>query len=69
MLDDFREQARSSYLEEEDAFEMEEERVTKRLFLGLTPIQRLMLALMLLVLTCLLGSFLLLVTGKVAILL
>ncbi|HSQ26876.1 MAG TPA: hypothetical protein VLM80_07105 [Anaerolineales bacterium] len=69
MLDDFRQQANASFLEEPELEEKNPEAVAKpasgKKFLGLTPVQRLFVALMLLTLTCLLGSLLLLVTEKV----
>jgi hypothetical protein len=63
MLDDFRQQA------EEISFEEEEERPRrpKKYFLGMTPFQRFVLATMLLIITCVLSSFALLVTERVVI--
>jgi hypothetical protein len=67
MLDDFREQANSSPLFNEDenldlnAFSPR----TRRLFLGMTPAQRFVIAVMLLAIVCLLGTFFLLVTEKI----
>ncbi len=70
MLDDFREQANASFLDEPEPEEIIPEandRTTSgKKFLGLTPGQRLLVALMLFGLTCLLGSMLLLVTEKVS---
>ena len=69
MLDDFRQQANASFLEEPELEEKVPEAPAKsdsgKKFLGLTPVQRLFVALMLLTLTCLIGSLLLLVTEKV----
>lgn len=69
MLDDFRQQANASFLEEPELEEKIPEMVAKptsgKKFLGLTPVQRFFVAFMLLTLTCLLGSLLLLVTEKV----
>ena len=69
MLEDFRQQANASFLEEPELEEKIPEAASKpasgKKFLGLTPVQRLSVALMLLTLTCLLGSLLLLVTEKV----
>jgi hypothetical protein len=66
MLDDFREQAKASFLEEpEEKFPEETDKsASGKKFLGLSPAQRLLVALMLLCLTCLVGSLLLLVTEK-----
>jgi hypothetical protein len=68
MLDDFREQAKASFLEEpelDEKFPEETDKSTSgKKFLGLSPAQRLLVALMLLCLTCLVGSLLLLVTEK-----
>lgn len=70
MLDDFREQANLSFLEEpkpqEKIPEANDRAASGKKFLGMTPVQRLLVSLMLLGLTCLLGSMLLLVTEKVA---
>jgi hypothetical protein len=69
MLDDFRQQANASFLEEPEREEKIPEVAAKpysgKKFLGLTPVQRFFVAVMLLTLTCLLGSLLLLVTEKV----
>lgn len=71
MLDDFRNQAESSDFfdeEEEEGFTFEEIAPARRRsrFLGLSPAQRFSLALMLLLLTCLVSSLCLLVTGRIA---
>ena len=67
MLDDFRHQADSSLFDEEETPSFDElPSVTKREFLGLSPVQRFVIALLLLFLVVLLSSFCLLVTGKVA---
>jgi hypothetical protein len=68
MFDDFREQG-SSFLDETEEEGLVEapgkaERPRGR-FLGMTPLQRFVIAAMLLVLTCLLSAFCLLVTQKV----
>ena len=69
MLDDFRQQANASFLEEPELEEKIPELAAKpasgKKFLGLSPVQRFFVAVMLLTLTCLLGSLLLLVTEKV----
>jgi hypothetical protein len=65
MLDDFRQQANSSAFEEqEEAPAFDEPRRADRRFLGMTPAQRFIIALILLMVTCLLGSFCLLVTER-----
>lgn len=64
MLDDFRQQA------DETPFEEEEIRLPPRphkYFLGMSPFQRFVIALMLLLITCVLSGFALLVTEKVVI--
>lgn len=66
MLDDFREQANASAFEGQDetpAFDGP--RRADRSFLGMTPAQRFVVALIFLMVTCLLGSFCLLVTERV----
>jgi len=65
MLDDFRQQANASeFLDEEEAPQFEETEQPRK-FLGMTPAQRFVIALMLLMITCLLSTFCLLVTEKV----
>lgn len=64
MLDDFRQQAEEIPFEEE---EVERPRRPKKYFLGMTPFQRFVLATMLLIITCVLSSFALLVTEKIVI--
>jgi len=65
MLDDFREQANEAALfEEEDLFD-ELPPPPARHFLGMTPAQRFVVALMLLTITLILSTFCLLVTEKV----
>jgi hypothetical protein len=66
MLEDFRAQANASSFDEDDQKAYEEPAVeTRRHFLGMSPVQRFVIALMLLFLVCLLGSFFLLVTEKI----
>jgi hypothetical protein len=66
MLEDFRAQANASSFDEEEQKAYEESAVeTRRHFLGMSPVQRFVVALMLLFLVCLLGSFFLLVTEKI----
>jgi hypothetical protein len=64
MLDQFREDADASLVfedEERDPFEIPR----RRPFLGMTPLQRFVVALMLLVIACVLSSFCLIVTEKI----
>lgn len=67
MLDDFRKQADDTEYEALDYQEIPEDGETgyDDRFLGLTPIQRLFIALLILVITILVGTLCLLVTGKV----
>jgi hypothetical protein len=69
MLDDLREQADSAeFLEEEGDFFGYDEAPSMRaqLFMGMTPVQRFVIAVMILMMTCILSSFCLLVTEKIA---
>ena len=69
MLDDLREQASDSdYFDaEEESYDFEEEvpNAPRRKFLGMTPVQRFVIAVMLLFTTCILSTFCLLVTERV----
>jgi hypothetical protein len=70
MFDDLREKATDDdfFEETEDDFEYDYETISTSnpaLFLGMTPIQRLVIAVMILLMACVMGSFLLLVTEKV----
>lgn len=66
MLEDFRTQANASSFDEEENKVYEEPAIeTHRYFLGMRPVQRFVIALMLLFLVCLLGTFFLLVTEKI----
>ena len=66
MLDDFRSQADTPFFDEETQPDYENyETQTRREFLGMTPVQRFVIAFMLLLITLLLSAFCLLVTGKV----
>ena len=70
MLDDLREQASEpDFFGEEDspANYVDESKTgfSPKLFLGMTPIQRFVIAIMILLMACVMGSFLLLVTEKV----
>ncbi len=62
MLDDLRNSAEASY-SEEDILEFENKNKEKR-FLGMTAAQRFILSILLLILVVVLGSLLLMVTGK-----
>ncbi len=68
MLDDLRSSAASSFYEEESTENEEtltkEPRRQRGPFLGMTAAQRFVLALLLLMMTCVLGAFCLLVTEK-----
>jgi len=70
MLDDLRERASESdfYSEEETSFDYNQEPKSKgtlKLFLGMTPVQRLVIAVMILMMVCVMGTFFLLVTEKI----
>lgn len=68
MLDDFRNQASSSpfFEEEEEDGISEPIYETRQEFLGMKPAQRFLIALIVLMLVCMIGSFFLLVTQAVA---
>ena len=69
MLDDLRGQEGDMEFmdEEEDVFAYEEEEVAARPpFLGMTAIQRFVIAVMILFMVCILSSFCLLVTEKIS---
>ncbi len=64
MFDDFREEANASPYFEDDSAEYFEEVMPSRSrgkLLGMTPIQRLVIAIMLFMMTCIVGSLMLLV--------
>jgi len=70
MYDDLRQQLEpSAFIEDEEMQEPEELNLDalrrKRPFLGLTPVQRFVLALMLFLNVCLLGFFCLMATGRI----
>lgn len=67
MLDDFREQGGDPFFGEEEDLDLVPDLPARprKDFLGMTPFQRLLIVLMLLVLSCLLSTFCLLVTQKV----
>jgi hypothetical protein len=70
MLDDLREQASEpDFFGEEDLpasyVDELETRPSPQLFLGMTPVQRFVIAIMILLMACVMGTFLLLVTEKV----
>ena len=66
MLDDFRSQADTPFFEDTPPEEVRYETQTRRDYLGMSPVQRFVIAILLLLITLLLSSFCLLVTGKVA---
>jgi hypothetical protein len=68
MLDDLRQQAAESFGDDDDDAAMRTSRATRlpSRFLGLTPAQLFVVSLLLLALTCLVGTATLLVTGRVA---
>ncbi len=68
MFDDLRQQADDTSFEEEeqDAYSYKDQaRKSTRSFLGMTSLQRFVVAMMLLLMTCMLSVFCLLVTGKI----
>jgi len=67
MLDDLREQANSSFLDDfdDDTLDAAFYEPPRGDFLGMKPGQRFVIAVMLLLLTCLISSFCVLVTEKV----
>lgn len=71
MLDDFREQGSSFFDDDEEPKDQEAEEVEETAprsrgnLLGMTPAQRFLIALLLLIITCLLSAFCLLVTQRV----
>jgi hypothetical protein len=74
MFDNLRNDAESSFYEEdnlppdEDLFVPAPKRKTNGKLLGMTPVQRFIIAVMLMVAVCTLGSMCLLLTGKIGIL-
>jgi len=70
MLDDLREQANDSefFAGENASFEYSDTlapRKTLRLFLGMTPLQRFVIAVMVMLMVCVMGALLLLISEKV----
>ncbi len=65
MLDDFRQDAEATGFIDETPFKLPPR--PKKKFLGMTPFQRFVIASMLLMITCVLATFALLVTEKVVI--
>jgi len=68
MLDDLREQASDSdyFLEEEPVFEYKDNtHKSQNLFLGMTAVQRFVIAVMIMMMVCVMGTFLLLVTERI----
>jgi len=74
MFDNLRDDAESSFYEEdtlppdEDLFVAPPKRKSSGKLLGMTPVQRFIIAVMLMVAVCTLGSMCLLLTGKIGIL-
>lgn len=64
MFDDLRQDG-SNYYDDEDLQEYVKPARSTKYFLGMTPLQRFVIALMLLFITCLLSAFCLLVTEKI----
>jgi hypothetical protein len=64
MLDDFREQASTSELYQEEP-QIEEPPPRETHFLGMTPAQRMVIALLLMLIVLIIGAFFLLATGKI----
>jgi hypothetical protein len=64
MLDDFRQQAEDSFLDEPEALPTRPALPARR-FLGMTPVQTFIVVLILFFLTCLLSTSCLLATGRV----
>jgi len=65
MLEELREQADSESLFEEDAPIFERKPYREKRFLGMTAFQRFVITLMLLIITCILGIFFLVVAQKI----
>jgi hypothetical protein len=65
MLDDLRNDA-SSYYDDDDFQELSKPAESPKRFLGMTPFQRFVIALLLLIVTCILSAVCLLVTERVA---
>ena len=70
MLDDLREQSNEfDYLGEESDvfdFDLEHSNTQTKKWLGMTPVQRFVIALMLLMMTCILSTFCLLLTERIS---
>ncbi|MFM8322294.1 MAG: hypothetical protein ACKOC5_15375 [Chloroflexota bacterium] len=65
MLDDLRQQAGDSFLDEpEDPIDGFERPLPPRRFLGMSPVQTFVISLLLFLITCLLSASCLLVTGR-----
>jgi hypothetical protein len=65
MFDDLREQASSPFFEDVDKEPEEVIIETHQQFLGMTPFQRFIIAIMLFIIILLIGSFALLIMGRV----
>ncbi len=66
MLDDLREQAGDSIFDDEEMFGAETKKTEPVVFLGMTPVQRFVIAVLVMMIVCILSSFCLLVTEKIA---
>jgi len=65
MFDDLRQQADTSMMFDDEVSDALEIQPRRRPFLGMTPVQRFVIALMMLVIVCILSSFCLIVSEKV----
>ena len=66
MLDDLRQEADQHSFEDESDETTARNRLATEQFLGMTPLQRFVLAIMVLIITCLISSLFLLVSGKIS---
>ena len=69
MLDDLREQAGDVdfFTDEEESYDYNEIQTAKpTLFMGMTAVQRFIIAVLVMFMTCIMGTFCLLVTEKIA---
>lgn len=67
MLDDLREQIGDSVFDDDDEeLGSKEQKSAPAIFLGMTPVQRFVIAAMVMMIVCILSSFCLLVTERIA---
>ncbi len=69
MLDDLREQAGDMdfFADDEESYDYNEiPTASPTLFMGMTPVQRFIIAVLVMFMTCIMGTFCLLVTEKIA---